>query len=316
MTVNEGGTWRLAGEQYFSAGDLTLNGGTVILNNGRDIRMNGGTMTVSATAGGSSFTTESSGAITLYSSPTFDVADGTAAHDLTVAIPINQSGTHSLTKTGEGTMRLTANANHSGSTAVAAGTLSLGAGAALVNSSLIRIDAGATLDVSDHGGAYAFTVAQTLAGPGTVAGGVSLEGTITPGASPETLSFTSDLILANTTILEFELNPADTTVGGGINDLLAIGGSLTLDGLLNLTATSGDFASAALGDTWTLATYAGTLTDNGLDLGTLPGLAGGLSWQVDTSTGGLVNLTVIPEPRLALLGSMGLLFLLRRRRSA
>jgi hypothetical protein len=64
-----------------------------------------------------------------------------------------------------------------------------------------------------------------------------------------------------------------------------------------------------------LFNYSGTLTDDTLSLGSMPSLGSGLSWSINTATTGQVNLVVIPEPRAALLGGLGLLALLRRRRS-
>jgi hypothetical protein len=47
------------------------------------------------------------------------------------------------------------------------------------------------------------------------------------------------------------LNAADTTIGGGINDLINLVGTVTLDGALNITG-SGDFTAAPYLSTWTL----------------------------------------------------------------
>ncbi|HUU30971.1 MAG TPA: PEP-CTERM sorting domain-containing protein, partial [Phycisphaerae bacterium] len=71
------------------------------------------------------------------------------------------------------------------------------------------------------------------------------------------------------------------------------------------------------GDTWRLLNYpAGTLTDNGLALGSMPSLGQpDWFWQVGAGTAGEVNLTVLPEPAtLALLGLGALSLLARRRR--
>ncbi len=72
------------------------------------------------------------------------------------------------------------------------------------------------------------------------------------------------------------------------------------------------------GDYWTLMTYSGLLTDNGLDLGTLPSLDPGLMWTLDTSASGEVRLSIaIPEPStwaLVIIGSAAIACLRRRRR--
>jgi len=121
-------------------------------------------------------------------------------------------------------------------------------------------------------------------------------------------------LLGTPTALSFELNPTDTTVGSNINDLVSVAGNLNLDGLLSVVATSGDFLSVAINTSWRLFNYSGSLSDDTLSLGAMPSLGSGLSWGIDTATSGQVNLMVIPEPGAALLGSLGLLALLRRRR--
>ena len=137
--------------------------------------------------------------------------------------------------------------------------------------------------------------------------------TISPGNSAGTLNFGGDLGLNSSSVLDFELNAFDMTVGGGVNDLLTITGDLTLDGLLSIS--SGDAFTGLTSGSWTLATYGGSLVDNGLDIGSMPTLDPTYSWSVNTSTPGVVNLTIIPEPKAFLLAMLGSLALLRRRRA-
>ena len=66
---------------------------------------------------------------------------------------------------------------------------------------------------------------------------------------------------------------------------------------------------------WTIITYTGTLTDNGLDLGVMPSLPEGWGWEVDTTSQPGEVWLVVPEPSAALLGLLGVLGLLRRRRA-
>ena len=105
--------------------------------------------------------------------------------------------------------------------------------------------------------------------------------------------------------------------GGSVNDLSAVTGNLTLDGTLNVSEIGvGSFLTATAGDTWRLFTYAGTLTNNGLSLGSTPTLSSGLTLAVDTSTPNEVNLIVVPEPATtaaAVLG-VGLVAFARMRR--
>jgi hypothetical protein len=102
-------------------------------------------------------------------------------------------------------------------------------------------------------------------------------------------------------VLAFELHGNNQTVGNGVNVLITGVTDLTLDGILNVTATaSGSFASAEAGDTWRLINYSGPLADNGLALGSLPPLNSGLAYEIDTSIAGQVNLMIstaaVPEP--------------------
>lgn len=201
----------------------------------------------------------------------------------------------SLEKSGSATLTLSAGTGYTGTTTVTAGKLVVNGNISTSTQATVKTGA-------------------TLSGTGTV-GSLAIEsnGHLAPGNSAGTLS-SGTLGLVSGSILDFEFNPLDQSVGGGINDLLAVTGNLTLDGLFNLSATSGNFLGATSGDIWTIATYTGTFTNNGLTLGTMPALVTGLSWSVDTATTGQVNLVVVPEPGAALLGGLGMLALLRRRR--
>jgi fibronectin-binding autotransporter adhesin len=192
-------------------------------------------------------------------------------------------GNGGLTKIGPGTLTLTAVNTFSGPTAVNQGTLA-------VNGSL----AGGSVTVA--GGA-------TLAGTGIVGGPVTVNGAITPGTSVGTLTLQSDLNLASSAQLTFELDQAGI-VGSGVNDLISVGGNLVLDGTLNIVG----LANFGVG-TYRLINYAGTLTDNGLVLGTLSGNANNTFLYQIQAGGGEVNLIVgVPEPTtlsLAFLGALG-----------
>jgi hypothetical protein len=160
----------------------------------------------------------------------------------------------------------------------------------------------------------------TLSGAGTIAGAVSsVGGTIAPGNSPDTLTLSSSLTLDSASVLSFELNGGDITIGSLVNDLITGVTSLTLDGTLNVSETvSGSFLSAQAGDTWRLINYApGNLSDNALELGAMPALPAGLAFALDTETPGEVNLTVtaVPEPAsMALVVAGGFLMTIGRRR--
>jgi fibronectin-binding autotransporter adhesin len=155
-------------------------------------------------------------------------------------------------------------------------------------------------------GAFTVTAGAMLAGSGTIGGAVTIldGGIVAPGTSPGTLTVTDAFTLADTSILSFELDAQNTTIGGGINDLITGVTNLTLDGILNITG-AGDWTTIADNTAWRLFTYSGTLLDNGLVLGSTPTLAAGQSFQIDTTTVGEVNLVVVPEPSGLVLVAFG-----------
>jgi fibronectin-binding autotransporter adhesin len=231
------------------------------------------------------------------------------------------SGAGGLVKAGTGTsgrLVLGGANTYTGNTTISTGTLRLGAGGSIATSGTISVASGAWFDTSLVPSGFSLASAQWLMGSGTVLGDVSSLGTIAPGLSGSagTLSFANALALDSGSILSYGLNGTNTTSGGGINDLAAVAGNLSLDGTLNVSEIGlGSFLTATQGDTWRLFTYSGTLTDNGLSLGAVPTLSSGLTLAVDTSTANEVNLIVVPEPAVAVsaMAGIGLLTLLQAR---
>jgi fibronectin-binding autotransporter adhesin len=179
---------------------------------------------------------------------------GTRNTDATFAGVIQ--GTTVLVKTGTGTWTLTGLNTHTGATTVSNGTL-------LVNGSLtaspVTVVAGAT-----------------LGGSGTISHLATISGVLAPGASVGTLSFGSNLVVNSSAVLNYEL--------GGSSDLTTVAKNLTLAGTLNVT-NAGGFAAG----TYTLFTYGGTLTYNGLSIGAAPA---GFTYSINTATVGQVRLVV------------------------
>ncbi|WP_159096762.1 autotransporter domain-containing protein [Pseudovibrio sp. Alg231-02] len=127
----------------------------------------------------------------------------------------------------------------------------------------------------------------SLGGSGTINGSATItSGTIAAGNSPGTLTIDGDLNLTSASVLDFELGSPSGTSGVD-NDLIAVGGDLTLDGSLNVTDAGGFDAGV-----YNLITYRGSLTDNGLVVGTAPT---GFLYNVQTATVGQVNLLVNPD---------------------
>jgi autotransporter-associated beta strand protein len=222
----------------------------------------------------------------------------------------NGANNMTLTKTGLGTQVLSGTNTYSGATNVNAGTLVVDG--SISTSSLTTVASGGTL-----GGTG--TVGKTVINSG---------GTLAVGTSPGTMTFTNTLGLNGTTVMEIDgtagagVNPNGhdfiNLTGAGAAGVLTYGGSMTLDigvvfgsgsyswNLFDFASETGGFTSISLADQ-----YSGSLTDAG---GGVWGLSSGFNtWQFTESTG-VLGLTVVPEPRAALLGSLGMLMLLRRRR--
>ncbi|MCG3147173.1 MAG: hypothetical protein PCFJNLEI_00610 [Verrucomicrobiae bacterium] len=147
--------------------------------------------------------------------------------------------------------------------------------------------------------------AATLRGTGTITGHTTVNGVIAPGFSIGTLTFSNDLTLAGTTLLE--LNKDNVA---GSNDFIRVLGAFTLGGTLSVTNIG---AALADGDTFTL--FGGTWTGD-FALTNLPALSGSLGWDT-TQLGvtGTISIIVIPEPTTFLLvGVAGVLWLVGRRR--
>jgi autotransporter-associated beta strand protein len=220
---------------------------------------------------------------------TFFYSIGSRNENSTYAGAINNGGTKTgLVKVGSAVLTLSGTSTYTGTTTVSAGTL-------LVNGSL-----GATT-VSVTGG--------TLGGTGTIAGDVTVNSgaKIAPGASIESLQVAS-AVINGTLVSEFD------GTGAGTIDLLSV------TGLLDITNATVDFdllsGGAALNDSsYIFATY-GSLTGsafaNVIDLPSGYSINYAFNDGISTKN---IALVAVPEPGAALLGGIGLLALLRRRRN-
>ncbi len=174
-----------------------------------------------------------------------------------------------ITKISNNTFTLSGRGEYNGPTLIQGGAF-------IVNGSL----------TSPQGGQSPVTVSADarLSGTGIVSGAVTIAngGTLAPGNSPGTLTLGS-LLLNPGSALDFEL-AAPGTIGGGVNDLLSITGDVRLDGFLNVINLTG-FDTGS----YRLINYGGALTNNGLELGSVPGP---FSYGIDISTPNQVNLIV------------------------
>lgn len=287
------------------AATLNLNGGTLTATQfyrsagTLDIVLNGGTLRAAAT----SLTDFLRSSITSVTVAGGGVTFDTNGRSITANVDlVGGSGTGGVAKIGAGELTLAGSSNtYTGPTNVDGGTLLVTGG---LGATTVSVAAGATL-----GGSGSISGPTSILAGGTLAPGTTTPGTLTITANP--------LVIDDAAIVSFALNAADTTVGGGINDLVTGVSDLTIGGTLDLTGT-GDFSAVTSGTTWRLFNYTGTLTDNGLAIGTVPSLAAGLSFLVDTSVASEVSVSVVPEPAAFLMGGaaitlIGRLFCRRRR---
>ncbi len=197
------------------------------------------------------------------------------------------SGGGGLIVVGGGELTLAGVSTYAGATTVSNGTLALAGSGQLVNSATITVANGATLDASGaSGGTTMFNSGQTLQGAGTMKGGVTLlaNATLIPGpAAGSTLTFANNLTMSNGSTLQFAL--------GTNGCLAAVTGNLTLGGTLNITEAGG-FTNG----TYTLFTYTGTLTYNGIAIGTRPNW--NFLYAINTNTTGQVQLVVTTDSGL------------------
>jgi autotransporter-associated beta strand protein len=259
-----------------------------------------------ASAGGTSNLIRSSnGASTL----TLSGATGTHSFNGTIQNAV------SIVKSGDNTQIFSGTHTYSGTTDINAGTL--------------RVNSTHT-----GGGLYTVGANGTLQGTGSTASAVNVSGVLSPGASIATFaSGTLDMLDAST--FEYEVDSSVATASGA--DLMIVSGDLNLTGTVNLTLT--DLASLATAfapdTTFSLINYSGTwngglFTFGGDEIGNGESFTAGLNiWRLDynAAEGGsnfsgeylggsdrFVNITVIPEPSTVLLGVLGAVALLRRRR--
>lgn len=215
----------------------------------------------------------SSSADMILGSTTIQAADSSAtAHNIALSGVL--SGAGALTKTGNGTLTLSAGNTYTGNTTVNGGTL-------LVNNTTGSGTGSGSVAVS--GG--------TLGGNGTISGAVTVgsasSGTLSPGSSAAagtigTLSFGSTLSLGSSSTVNMDINK---TSGVDTADKAAVTGAVTYNGMLNVTATGDTLAS---GDSFTLFTGSGF--SGWFSTVSLPALPTGLTWDTnDLATSGVLD---------------------------
>ena len=185
------------------------------------------------------------------------------------------SGTHRLNQLAGNTVLSADNSGFNGTTTVSGGTLivanALG-GSASVTGGRLNVDNTLAGPVTVDG-------SGTLAGVGTISGSTRFtNGGVLVGTQGQTLNIGGDLTLANTSQVNVALGGTSTQA------LFNVGAALTLDGTLNISSQGGFGAGS-----YRVIDYQGTLTDNGMTLGTLPSDVMSSNLQIQTAVSGQVN---------------------------
>jgi fibronectin-binding autotransporter adhesin len=253
LVANGGTNGGAGGAMYFRRG-ATGDNARIIVNQGGSADF-GGNIYYGGTSVGS---IEGAGTFVLNGS---ELRTGSLNTTTTVSGPlVDVPGTAPdgrLTKVGLGKLTLAAASTYTGLTTIDAGALAITG--SIIGGALVR--SGATLEGSG-----------TIAGAVTVAPG----GIVSPGSSPGTLTV-GGLHLAASSVLNFEL--------GATSDKLAVNGDLTLDGILNLVTVSGPGTVNV-----DLLTYSGSLTNNGLSIGSVPAGFSPSDFSLDASVPGRIRL--------------------------
>jgi fibronectin-binding autotransporter adhesin len=262
LVKTDAGTLVLTGANSYTGGTL-IDAGTLRIASDANLGEAAGGLGINNGTLNTTADLSSGRAVDLAGAGSF-LTDASTTLTLTGAV----SGVGSLTKSGGGMLVLSGTGSYAGATNVSAGTL------------LVNGDFGAAT------GATTVASGASLGGAGTIGGDVTLANgaTLTPGADGAgTLTIGGDLSLASGSQLAFEFGQANA-LGGALNDLVNVGGDLTLDGTINVTVPTGGAFGAGI---YRVFNYGGTLIDNGLTIGALPG---GSSAAVQTSITGQVNL--------------------------
>lgn len=277
-TTVTSGTLALSGSGALGSGSLALDGGTLDLG--------GNTHSVGAVtfAGG----TLSNGTL---SGTSYTANSGTLNGTLT--------GTAGLTKATAGTLVVSAAQSYTGATAIDEGTLKLSSTGSLASGSAVTIASGAS-----------------LAGTGSALGSVLVQGSISPGNSPGSMTVGSATFASGGHYV-LDLASAGTGTAGTEWDSLVVNGTLDLSALSSSNRFVVDLVSfanpsttglisgfdAAATYTWnnviTFSTLNGTFSNDLFTFDTSQfanSYTGNFSFVLDGSSVNLVYATPVPEP--------------------
>ncbi|NOS69457.1 MAG: hypothetical protein HOP33_05940 [Verrucomicrobia bacterium] len=281
VTLSGSGSFSVHTLQVDTAQTFTLGGGTLTLN--RINLMPGGSPGRIAMTGDAIFNAlsnvtaiianggaGSSGFINLGGATrVFNVSNGTSDVDLSIDVPLYNGA---ITKTGAGTLRLTAiNTNDLGTT-VSAGRL-------LVNNTTGSGTGTGNVTVNSGG---------TLGGTGTIAGTVTVNsgGTISPGVSIGTLTLNSPPVFNGTNFMEINRNG-----GSPLADKIVLtSGALNYGGTLMVSNIGASLIGGEVFTNFSATSFSGAFTTT-----ILPPLTSALNWHTGRlATDGTIRVNRAP----------------------
>ncbi|GGF88688.1 hypothetical protein GCM10007301_55800 [Azorhizobium oxalatiphilum] len=262
------GTTTLMGANIYT-GATTINGGTVLAGGAgvfspvSTVTINtGGTLDLGGFAEAVNVVTLNGGILQNGALSSFVTSTGGSVATMSGAMSLTQSS---------GTTTLTGTNQYTGATTVNGGLLQI---SGALSNSPVTVNAGAVrVDGTMSASAMTVNAGGTLSGTGT-ADVVTVQGGTLVGTAGSVLSMNA-LTLNAASSVNVDLGP---TASGAA--LFQVNGALTLDGTLNVTNT-GAFGVGV----YRLFNYGGTLTDNGLAIGTVPGGTNPLSLTVQAALG-------------------------------
>ncbi len=318
-------------------GVLNLNGGLINAdwihtNNaiGGTLNLNGGTLEASGAAGPAGLyspwiASTASNPMTvnvLNGGATFEVPTSyNAVVTATLLQGTNADGslsTGGISLTGGGTLTLESQETYTGPTSIQSGTLALAHGGSIADSSSITVSSGATFDVSALGGGYTIGSHQSLIGTGTVAGNLTVQGSLQPGSagSTGTLAFNNNLTFSGTTI-SVALDSSGNADNIVIDGTAAVSGTNTINvSSLGTSLTSGLYTLITDANGGLAGTF---LFSNGANTETFT--LGSNSYMLslaNSSTAETINVAAVPEPAtlgLFTIGGLALVLVGRKRKA-
>lgn len=265
-----------------NSGNTTLSSGNTVdsvTTSGGSLTLSGNTITNTLAANGGILDVESAGSTVGSLS---GGANGTLEGTLTLT---NAKDTYSGGMEGNGNVVI------AGGTEILTGANTYSGTTTINNGAILQVDGAGSTGTGDT------TANGTLSGTGTVGGNATIAsgGTLSAGDGANgigTLTVAGNLTLADGSTQKFQIGQANTA-GGQYNDLVSVGGDLTLGGTLNVTTAAGgpDVQDTALKvGVYRLYNYGGALSGS-QTLGNMPS-SGTTDFSLQTSVAKQVNLVV------------------------